>query len=80
MYWDCDHFVGSIGIQKIFAKTTHQEDFVDNARQGKTDKHYENTPIIDHLNEPFQIVFSNEPEHSIDKHMANFKGHSCFLS
>ena len=43
--------------------------FVDNTKQGKTDKDKENRPIIDHLNESFQVKISNEPEKTIDEHM-----------
>ena len=41
-----------------------------------TDKGYNNGPIIDQLNESFQVVFSNVLGQSIDEHTAKFKGRS----
>ena len=86
MYWDCNHFIGNVGIQYIFMRTRWYQEvlqnnhFSDNTQQGKTDKGYENRPIIDHLDESFQVVFSNEPEQSIDEHMAKLKGRFFSLS
>ena len=53
--WDCDHFVGNVAIQNIFARTRYQDIlqknlFVDNTKQDKTDKGCK-IRIIDHLNE-----------------------------
>ena len=86
IYWDCNHFIGNVGIQYIFMRTRWYQEvlqnnhFSDNTQQGKTDKGYENRPIIDHLDESFQVVFSNEPEQSIDEHMAKLKGRFFSLS
>ena len=67
MYCDCDHFEGNVGIQNIFTRTRYQEvlqkfHFAKNTKQDKTDKGYKFKPIIYHLNELFQTVFSNEPD------------------
>ena len=61
MFWDCNHFVGNVGIQNIFARTTYQVDlqnnhFAGNTIQDKTDKDYE-IRIIGHSNESFQQYF-----------------------
>ena len=80
MYWDCDHFVGSVGIQNIFTRKRSQEVlnlyFVDNSKQDKTDKGYNIRPIINRLNESFQAAFLNEAEQSFDEHMIKFKERS----
>ena len=81
MYCDCDHFEGNVGIQNIFTRTRYQEvlqkfHFAKNTKQNKTDKGYKIKPIIYHLNELFQTVFSNEPEQSIDEYLAKSKGRS----
>ena len=78
MYLDCDHFVDSVGIQNIFMRKRYQEVFqnfyfTDNTKQDKTDKGYKIKPIINHLNESFQAVFSNDLEQSIDEHMTKFR-------
>ena len=80
MFWDCNHFVGNVGIQN--ARTRYQivlqnNHFADNTKKDKTDKSHK-TRIIDRLNESFQAVFSNKPEQCIDEYMTKFKGHSCF--
>ena len=72
LYWNWNHFVGKVGIQNIFLEFIH---FADNTKQDKTDKSYKIRPIMNHLNESFQTIFSNQPEQSIDEHMTNFKGH-----
>ena len=84
MYWGCNHFVGNAGIQNNFARTRYQEvlkndPFAGNTKEDKTDKGYK-IKIIDHLNESFQAVFSNEAEKSIDGYTKNFKVCSYFLS
>ena len=62
MFWDCNHFVGNVGIQNIFARPRNQvvfqnNHFADNTKQNKkkTDKG-QKLGIIDHLNELFQAV------------------------
>ena len=55
MYWDCDQFIGNVGIQNIFTRTRYQEvlhnlHFAHNTEQDKTDKGYKIRPIIDNLN------------------------------
>ena len=77
----CDHFVDNVGIQNIFTRAKYKEvlqnlHFTDNTKQDKTVKDYQIRPIIYHLNESFQAVFSSEPEQSIDEHMSKFKGGS----
>ena len=57
IYWDCDHFVGNVGIQNIFARTRYQEvlqnnRLADSTKQDKTDKGYK-IRIVDHSNESF---------------------------
>ena len=84
MFWDCNHFVGNVGIQNIFARTRYQvvlqnNHFAYNTKQDKTDKGHK-IWIIDHLNESFQAVFSNDPEQCIDEFKTKFKVHSCFFS
>ena len=84
MFWDCNHFVGNGDIQNIFARTRYQavlqnNHFADNAKQDKTHKRHK-IRIIDHLDESFQAVYSNEPEQCIDEYMTKFKVRSCFLS
>ena len=76
-----DHFVGNVGIQKIFMSTRYQEvlqplHFANNTKQYKTDKCYKVRPIINHSSESIQAVISNETGQSIDEHMIKFKGHS----
>ena len=85
MYWDCDHFLRNIGIQNILARARYLEvlqknHFADNTKQDKTDKVYKSRPIMDHLNESLQAVFSNNLEQSIDENMTKFKRCSTFLS
>ena len=53
MYWDCDYFIGNVGIQNIFTRLRYQEvlqnlHFADNTKQNKTDKGHR--PIIGHFN------------------------------
>ena len=79
LYWNCNHFVDKVGIQNIFKRVRYQEvleniHFAGNTKQDKTDKGYKIRPIMNHLNESFQTIFSNQLEQSIDKHMTNFKG------
>ena len=43
MFWDCNHFVGNVGIQNIFARPRYQvvlqnNHFSENSKQDKTDK------------------------------------------
>ena len=81
MCWDCDHFVGNVGIQNISARTKYQEvlqnlHFANSTKQGKTYKKYKVRPVIDHLNKSFEAIFSSEPEQSIDEHITKFKGRS----
>ena len=71
IYWDCDHFVGSVGIKNIFARIRYQEflenfHFADNAKQNRTYKDDKMRPIINRINESFQVVFSNKPGQRID--------------
>ena len=83
MFWDCNNFVGNVGIQNIFARTRYQvvlqnNHFADNTKQDKTDKGHK-IRIIDHLNESFQAVFSNESEQCTDEYMTKFKVRSSSL-
>ena len=76
VYRDCNYFVDNVDIQSIFTRTKYQEillrlHFADNAKQDKTDKGYMTRPMIYHLNESPQAVFSNKPDQSIDEHMTN---------
>ena len=43
-------------------------------KQNKTGQCHKIRPIVNHMNELFQAAFSNEPEQSIEEHMAKFKG------
>ena len=84
LFWNCSHFVGNVGIQNIFARTRYQvvlqnNHFAGNTKQDKTDKGHK-ISIINHLNELFQAVFSNESEQCIGEYMTKFKVRSCFLS
>ena len=84
MFWDCNHFVGNVDIENIFARTRYQvvlqnNHFADNTKQDKTNKGHD-IRIIDHLNESFQAVFSNEPKKCIDEYVTKSKVCSCFLS
>ena len=84
LFWDCNHFLGNVGIQNIFARTRYQvvlqnNHFADDMNQDKTDKDRK-IRIIDHLNQSFEAAFSNGPEQCIDKYMTKFKVRSCFLS
>ena len=73
MYWDCDNFVGTVGnieywyivARAIYQEVLQNNHFADNTNQYKLDKGYK-FRIIDHLNESFQAVFSNEPEQSMN--------------
>ena len=43
VFWDCNHYVGNVGIQNIFARSKNQvvvqnNHFVDSTKQSKTDK------------------------------------------
>ena len=81
IYWDHDNFVGYIGIQNIFTRTRYQilKAFTLLRRQNKTKQIKAiklDQSLIDHLNESFQAVFSNEHEQSIDERMTKFKKHS----
>ena len=73
MFWDCNHFTDNVGIKNIFARTRCQvvlqnNHFADNTKRAKTDKCCK-IIIMDHLNQSFQAVFSNEPEQCIDEYM-----------
>ena len=77
MFWDRNYFVGNVGIQNIFARTRYQvvlqnNQFADKTKQDKSDKGHK-IRIINHLNESFHAVFSNEPEQCIDEYMTKFK-------
>ena len=77
MFWDCNYFVGNVGIQNIFARTRYQvvlqnNHFAGKTKQDKSDKGHK-IRIINHLNESFHAVFSNEPEQCIDEYMTKFK-------
>ena len=76
VYRDCNYFVDNVDIQSIFTRIKYQEillklHFADNTKQDKADKRYMIRPMIDHLNESLQAVFSNKPDQSIDEHMTN---------
>ena len=65
MFLDCNHFIGNVGMQNIFAIPGYQvffqnNHFAENTKQGKADKGHK-IRIINHLNESFQAIFSNEP-------------------
>ena len=64
MYGHCDHIVGSVGIE---LRTGCQEVLQKRQFADNKDKGYNNGPIIDHLNESFQVVFSNMLGQSIDQ-------------
>ena len=56
-FWDCNQFVGNVGIQDIFGRPRYQvvlqnNHFASNTKQGKIDKGYK-TGIIHYLNESF---------------------------
>ena len=43
VFWDCNHYVGNVGIQNIFARPKNQvvvqnNHFADSTKQSKTDK------------------------------------------
>ena len=81
LYWDSDVFIGNTGIQNVFIRERFKEilqnlHFADNTKSDKEDKGYKIRPVIDHLNELFRQVYSDEPEQSIDEHMTKFKGRS----
>ena len=80
IYCYCDHFVGNVDIENIFTRPRYQEvtkpSLYRPHKTRQTGKGFKIRPIIDHLNESFQAVFSNEPEQIIDKHMTKFKGSS----
>ena len=62
MCWDCDHFVGNVGIQNISARTKYQEvlqnlHFANSTKQGKTYKKYKVRPVIDHLKNHLKQYF-----------------------
>ena len=68
-------------FQNIVTRARYQEvlknlHFAENTKQDKTVKDHKIRPIIDHLNELFQAIFSNESEQSIDEHITKFKGRS----
>ena len=57
MFWACNHFVGNVNIQNIFARTRYQvviqnNHFVKNTKQDKANKGHK-IRIPDHLNESF---------------------------
>ena len=84
MFRDCNHFVANVATQNIFARPRYQvvlqnNHFADKTKQDKTDKDLK-IRIIDHLNESFLAVFSNEPEQCIDEYKTKFKGRCWFLS
>ena len=81
LYWDSDVFIGNTGIQNVFIRDRFKEilqnlHFADNIQSDQEDKGYKIRPVIDHLNESFRQVYSDEPEQSIDEHMTKFKGRS----
>ena len=66
VFWNCNHFVCNVGIQIIYARTRYQvvlqnNHFDDNTKQDKIDKGHK-IRTMDHLNESFEVVFSNEPD------------------
>ena len=45
VFWDCNHYVGNVGIQNIFARPKNQvvvqnNHFADSTKQSKTDKNH----------------------------------------
>ena len=48
-----------ISLREQETKKLQNLHFAGNPKQDKTDKGYKIRPIIDHLNESFQAVFSN---------------------
>ena len=67
MFYDCNHFVGNVGIQNIFARPRHQvvlknNDFTDNTKQDKTDKAIKSDQSIswmNHFKQYFRTSLSN---------------------
>ena len=81
MYWDADVFIGNSGIQNVSTRQRFSDilanlHFTDNMKADKDDKGNKIRPIIDHLNNAFRDIYSDEPEQSIDEHMTKFKGRS----
>lgn len=81
MYWDSDIFIGNTGIQNVSTRNRFQEilqnlHFTNNTSADTSDKGNKIRPIIDHLNDSFREIYSDEPDQSIDEHMTKFKGRS----
>jgi len=81
MYWDCNEFIGNLGIQNIMTRNRFQLllqnlHFADNTKADTSDKGYKIRPIINHFNTAFMESYSDEAEQSIDEHMTKFKGRS----
>ena len=72
IYCDCNLF-RDIRIQNIFTRTRHQE-VTKPSFYGQ--QRCKIRQIINHLNESFLAVFSNEPEKSIDEYNTKFKERS----
>lgn len=65
MSQDFGHFAGNVGIPDILTRTRYQEvlqqlHFGNNTKLDKNNKGYKIRPIINHLNELFQAVISNQ--------------------
>ena len=61
-------------MRRSHRKGTKQNNhFVNNTKQGKAGKGYENRPIIYHLNKSFEVVFSNELGYIFDGHIIKFR-------
>ena len=77
VYCYCNHFVANVDIENIFTRPRYQEvtrpSLYRQHKTRQTGKGFKIRPIIDHVNESFQAVFSNGPEKIIDKHMTKFK-------
>ena len=64
MFWDCNHFVGNVGIQNIFARMRYQvvlqnNHFADNTRHIKAIRLESSITWLNHFKQYFQMSLSN---------------------
>ena len=75
MFWDCNHFVGNVGINNIFERTRYlvvlqNNHLVDNTKRDKTYKGHK-VRLIDHLNELQYLNFKQYFQTSLKNVLMN---------
>ena len=80
-YWECGQFIVNEGIRNVMARSRFKDilqnlNFLDNKKDGKSDKCYKVRSLVNHFNQSFSNYVSNDGSQRIDKHMVKFEGRS----